>query len=76
MARPRLYATEEERREALRASWQKYNKAHKQERAAHNKAYVQREDVKARRRFMNRQRALQANANDERSEGQDDETAR
>ena len=76
MGRPRLYATEEERRAALRAAWQKYNKAHKQERAAHNKAYVQREDVKARRRFMNRQRALQANANDERPEGQDDETAR
>ncbi len=76
MARPRLYATEEERRAALRAAWQKYNKAHKQERAAHNKAYVQREEVKARRRFMNRQRALQARADVERPEGQDDETAR
>ena len=76
MARPRLYATEEERRDAQREAWQKYNKAHKQERAAHNKTYVQREVVKARRRFMNRQRALQARADVERPEGQDDETAR
>ena len=76
MARPRLYATEEERRDALREAWQKYNKAHKQERAAHNKTYVQRDDVKARRRLMNRQRALQARADVERPEGQDDETAR
>ncbi len=76
MARPRLYATEEERRAALRVAWQKYNKAHKQERAAHNKTYVQREAVKSRRRFMNRQRALQARADVERPEGQDDETAR
>ncbi len=76
MARPRLYATEEERRDALRVAWQKYNKAHKQERAAHNKTYVQREAVKSRRRFMNRQRALQARADVERPEGQDDETAR
>ncbi len=76
MARPRLYATEEDRRDAQREAWQKYNKAHKQERAAHNKTYVQREEVKARRRFMNRQRALQARADVERPEGQDDETAR
>ena len=70
MARPRLHATEEERQAALREAWQKYNKAHKTERAAHNKTYVQREEVKARRRFMNRQRALQACF--ERPEGQDD----
>ena len=76
MARPRLYATEEERRAAQTAAWQKYNKAHKQERAAHNKTYVQREEVKARRRFMNRQRALEARADVEQPEGQDDETAR
>jgi hypothetical protein len=78
MARPRLHATEEDRRAALRAAWQKYNKAHKQERAAHNKTYVQREEVKARRRCMNRQRALQAcmHACIERPEGQNDETAR
>ena len=76
MARPRLYATEEDRRAAQREAWQQYNKAHKQERAAHNKTYVQREEVKARRRFMNKQRALQARADVERHEGQDDETAR
>ena len=50
MARPRVYATDEERRAALRASWQKYNAAHRAERAAHNKAYCQREDVKQRRK--------------------------
>ena len=50
MARPRVYATDEERKAALRASWQKYNAAHKAERAAHNKAYCTREEVKAKRR--------------------------
>ena len=53
MARPRLYSTEEERRDAKQASWQKYNKAHKAERAAHNKQYRQREDVKEGRRQLN-----------------------
>ena len=76
MARPRLHATEEERRAALREAWQKYNQAHKQERAAHNKTYVRREDLKARRRFMYKQRALQARADVQRPEGQNDETAR
>ena len=76
MARPRLYTTEEERRDALREAWQKYNQAHKQERAAHNKTYVQRGEVKARRRFMYKQRALQARADVERPEGQNDETVR
>ena len=52
MARPRLYSTEEERRDAKQASWQKYNKAHKAKRAAHNKQYCQREDVKERRRQL------------------------
>ena len=64
MARPRLYATKEERRAAQREAWQKYNKAHKQERAAHNKAYLQREEVKARRRAMYRERAQQARVDD------------
>ena len=76
MARPRLYTTEEERRDALREAWQKYNRIHKQERAAHNKTYVQREEVKARRRFMYKQLALQARADVERPEGQNDETVR
>ena len=52
MARPRLYATEEERLAAKRESWQKYNLAHASERAAHNKLYCKREDVKARRREL------------------------
>ena len=47
--------TEEERVAARRAAWSKYNRAHKAERAAHNKAYVQKEDVKARRRQMRTQ---------------------
>ena len=64
MARPRLYATEEERRAAQRAAWQKYNKAHKQERANHNRQYCQREEVKARRRDMYRERAQQARVED------------
>ena len=50
MARPRVYATDEERRAALRTSYQKYNAAHKAERAAHNKTYCARADVKAKRR--------------------------
>ena len=50
MGRPQVYATEEQRQAAKRASWQKYNVAHKAERAAHNKVYCQREDVKAKRR--------------------------
>ena len=50
MARPRVYATEEERQAALRASWQKYNASHRAERAALNKAYCQREDVKQHRK--------------------------
>jgi len=44
--------TEQERVAARRAAWQKYNRAHRAERAAHNKQYVQQVDVKARRRQM------------------------
>ena len=44
------YSTEEERKAARRATYAKYNRAHRAERAAHNKAYVQRPDVKAKRR--------------------------
>ena len=47
--------TEQERIAARRAAWQKYNSAHKEERAAHNKQYVQKVDVKARRRQMRAQ---------------------
>ena len=52
MARPRKYATEEERRAALRANWQKYNEAHRVERAAHNKTYCQREEIKQQRKEL------------------------
>ena len=52
MTRPRLYGTEEERRTTLRASWHTYNKTHIAERAAHNKAYCQRDGVKQRRRKL------------------------
>ena len=58
MAHP-IY-TEEERIAARRATWRKYNHAHKAERAAHNKEYVQKEDVKARRRQMRTQSRVQA----------------
>ena len=44
--------TEQERIDARRATWQKYNQTHKQERATHNKQYVQRDDVKKRRRIL------------------------
>ena len=47
MGRPQVYATDEQRQAAKRASWQKYNVAHKAERAAHNKMHCQRDDVKA-----------------------------
>jgi len=49
MARPKVHQTEEERVAARREAWQKYNRAHKEERAAHNKLYLQREDVKQKR---------------------------
>ena len=52
MARPKIHHTEEERKAALRTSWRKYNKSHAAERAAHNKAYALREDVKQRRKEL------------------------
>jgi hypothetical protein len=52
MARPPVYATEEERLAARRASWQKYNLSHASERAAHNKMYCKRDDVKEKRRVI------------------------
>ena len=54
MGRPQVYATDEQRQAAKRASWQKYNVAHKAERAAHNKMYCQRGDAKAERREIYR----------------------
>ena len=54
--------TEQERVAARRAAWQKYNSAHKEERAAHNKQYVQKVDVKARRRQMRAQSRVHTQA--------------
>ncbi len=51
--------TEQERLAARRAAWQKYNEAHRAERAAHNKEYVQKDIVKARRRQMRAQVRVQ-----------------
>ena len=47
--------TEQERIAARRAAWQKYNEAHRAERAVHNKEYVQKDIVKARRSQMRAQ---------------------
>ena len=58
MGRPQVYATDEQRQAAKRASWQKYNVAHKAERAAHNKMYCQRDDVKAKRREIYGRKSL------------------
>ena len=60
MARPKIHHTEEERKTALRASWQKYNQAHKAERAAHNRAYSLREDVKQRRKELREIKKMQS----------------
>ena len=57
MGRPRLYATEEERRAAMKASYQQYNLTHREARAAHDKAYCQREYGKQRRRGLRVARA-------------------
>ena len=50
MAAPRKHFTEEERRAALRACWRDYNAKHRAERAAHNREYTRRPDVKERMR--------------------------
>ena len=52
IGRPKLYHTDEERREALRAAWRKYNKAHRAERSSHGKIHSQRDDVNQRRREL------------------------
>ena len=60
MGRPKKYETEEEKREAMRASWRKYNASHRTERAAHNKLYMQRSDVKERIRELRMLRQSQS----------------
>ena len=44
------YATEEDRVAARRATWGKYNAAHRAERAAHNREYSKQAHVKAKKR--------------------------
>ena len=56
MGRPKKYETEEEKREALRSSWRRYNAAHRAERSAHNKVYAQRAEVKERIRQLRKMR--------------------
>ena len=58
MARQRVYATDEERRAAIKAIYQQYKSTHREARAAHNKAYCQREDVKQRKRELRVARTL------------------
>ena len=50
MGRPALYKTEEERINALRASWRAYGALHREERRAHNKIYNQKPEIIQRRR--------------------------
>ena len=54
MALPRY--TPEQRRAARLASWQKYNEAHKADRAEHNKQYVKQPHIRERRLAMARAR--------------------
>ena len=48
MGRPVKYHSPEEKREASRASWRKYNEGHREYRCEANREYVQRPLVKAR----------------------------
>ena len=48
MGRPVKYRSLEEKREASRASWRKYNEGHREYRCEANREYVQRPLVKAR----------------------------
>ena len=61
MAAPRKHFTEEERRAALRACWRAYNAKHRAERAARNREYIRRPDVKERTRARGRERVLARN---------------
>ena len=47
-----MHNNDEERREAMRKSWAKYNATHKEGQAAHNREYVKRPLVKARIKAM------------------------
>ena len=50
MGRPRLHQTEKERVDALRACWRAYSAQHRESRRLQNKLYVQRPEVKKRRK--------------------------
>ena len=68
------YATEAERIAARRNAWVKYNRAHRVERAAHNKEHVQTEYVKARRRERYAERVLIRLHKQNNTPGSDDTT--
>ena len=57
--------TPEERRAARLASWQRYNDAHKTERADHNKQYVKLPSVKERRLAQQRARYAATRSTDQ-----------
>ena len=57
--------TPEERRAARLVSWQKYNNAHKTEKAEHNKKYVQLPLVKERRLAQQRARYAATRSTDQ-----------
>ena len=74
MGRAVKHHTEEERRAAAKKSSQKYNSTHLEERAAHNREYVQRhivkERIKARRLARKNARAQEARSvSEERNPG-------
>ena len=48
MGRPVKHHTPEEKREASRAAWRKYNEGHREYRCEANREYIQRPLVKAR----------------------------
>ena len=60
MGRPVRHHTPEERREASRAAWRKYNEGHREERCEANREYVQRPLVKARIHEMRKIRLARA----------------
>ena len=52
MGRPRLHHTEKEWVDALRACWRAYSAQHRESRRLLNKPYVQRPEVKKRRKEL------------------------
>ena len=56
MGPPVKHHTAEEKREAMRAAWRKYNEGHREERSEANREYVQRPLVRAHIREMKKVR--------------------